>query len=585
VGDITFTATPINITSSQAYYQWFKYDENSATYGDLGYGISTTDQISIGSSDATSAGETAVFRVEMRDGSASDIIRAVDEVTIFGVKAGADSFTANVTNENTSIQVSLWETAFTGSGTQIRAFKAGIPLIHTSSYVSSQVVYYEYGPNSGLPIGNLGYYSASIHSKSPYITVNPQNRLLGNPAEIGNVSGWVAPAVNTAGTVVYKVDFENGRKSEFYSQSFSSQITAPAPYNATLTNENSSIIYRVSGEIEYNLTPTTINVYRGDTELVNTGSLIAGQETHTDMYGEAGWKEKCRVSIYAKSAHITLAGSLTAGSHVSGTPAVMGGITQWLNPEVNQTAFIVYQIDCEGRDFLYKTQSLSVQYEGNTGPGIVMRGIWKNDIDYIGSDISGNRRDAVIHPDPATNGNVTQYYGAIQESGPGTGAGIQAPTGTTSDNAYWQYLGNEEFFVAAQIAIFQESYVKNTINVGTKDGSGAFANIVIAGGRPDPYIAIGQTGTQGTAGTSGTSLTTPGIIGYNRPGVFLGLYEDGTNGTTGRFSIKTTGTSGKGMFWDGDQLTIVGSIRQREPGVPEGSFRGAWAPSVIYYPD
>jgi hypothetical protein len=263
----------------------------------------------------------------------------------------------------------------------------------------------------------------------------------------------------------------------------------------------------------------------------------------------------------------------------------MGGITQWLNPEVNQTAFIVYQIDCEGRDFLYKTQSLSVQYEGNTGPGIVMRGIWKNDIDYIGSDISGNRRDAVIHPDPATNGNVTQYYGAIQESGPGTAAGIQAPTGTTSDNAYWQYLGNEEFFVAAQIAIFQESYVKNTINVGTKDGSGAFANIVIAGGRPDPYIAIGQTGTQGTAGTSGTSLATPGIIGYNRPGVFLGLYEDGANGTTGRFSIKTTGTSGKGMFWDGDQLTIVGSIRQRQPGIPEGSFRGAWQTATTYYED
>ncbi len=585
IGDIGFTAQAINLTSSQAYYQWFKYDSDSATYIDLGYGISTTDQIFIGSADATSAGETAVFRVELRDGSDTDIVRAVDEVTIFGVKAGADSFTANLTNENTSIQVSLWETAFTGSGTQIRAFKAGVPLIHTSSYVSSQVVYYEYGPNAGLPIGNLGYYSASIHSKSPYISVNSQNRLLGNPAEIGNLLSWTNPAVNTAGTVVYKVDFENGRKSEFYSQSFSSQIIAPAPYNVTLTNENSSIIYRVSGEIEYNLTPTTINVYRGDVELINSASLIAGQETHTDMYGEAGWKEKCRVSIYAKSAHITLSGSLTAGSHVSGTPAIMGGITQWLNPEVNQTAFIIYQIDCEGRDVLYKTQSLSVQYEGNTGPGIVMRGIWKNDIDYIGSDISGNRRDAVIYPDPATNGNVTQYYGAIQENGPGTGAGIQAPTGTTSDNAYWQYLGNEEFFVAAQIAIFQESYVKNTINVGTKDGSGAFANIVIAGGRPDPYIAIGQTGTQGTAGTSGTSLTTPGIIGYNRPGVFLGLYEDGTNGTTGRFSIKTTGTSGKGMFWDGDQLTIVGSIRQRQPGIPEGSFRGAWQTATTYYED
>jgi hypothetical protein len=264
------------------------------------------------------------------------------------------------------------------------------------------------------------------------------------------------------------------------------------------------------------------------------------------------------------------------------------GISTWTDPETNQTAEIVYQIDCEGRATFFKTQSLSVQFEGNTGPGIVMRGVWKNSIDYIGSvETTNKRRDAVIWPDPPTINNATHYFAAVSGSGPGTSAGYQQPNftgGTGVDTAYWQYLGEEELFVAAQIAIFQESYVKNTINVGTKDGTSGFANIILAGGRPDPYIAIGQTGTQGTAGTAGSSAVPSGVIGYDRPGIFLGVYENGTSGTTGRLSIKTTGTSGKGMFWDGDTLTIVGAIKQVTPGVNEGSLRGAWTSGFTYYP-
>ena len=583
LGPITLTAEAINITSSNPYYQFLKYDPDSATYADVGQGITQINYYDVDSGDAVGAGETAVYRVELRDGAAGDEVRGIDEVTIFGVKAGSDAFTANITNENTAIQVSLWETTFSGSGTEIRAFKSGVPLAHTSSYVSSQVVYYEYGQNAGLPIGNLGYYSASIHSKSSYITVNPQNRLLGNPASIGNLNAWSAPAVNTTGTVVYKVDFENGRKTEFYSQSISSQITPPAPYNVLLSNENSGIIYRVSGEVELDLTSTVIRAYRGDLELTNVSTFTGAQ---TDMYGNTGYPNKCRISILAYSGHIVLGGGLTAGSHISGTPATTPIIADWLNPETYPVGEIIYQIDCEGRETLIKTQSLAVTYEGNTGPGIVMRGVWSSTIDYL-ADLVNKRRDAVIWPDPETVNKETHYWAAITGSGPSSTWGAQQPDGSSpyNDTAYWQYLGQEEFFVAAQIAIFQESYVKNTINVGTKDGTGAFANIVIAGGRPDPYLAIGQTGTQGTAGKSGTSVSTPGVIGYNRPGIFLGVYEDGANGTTGRFSIKTTGTSGKGMFWDGDTLTIVGSIRQRQPGVPEGSFRGAWQTATTYYED
>jgi hypothetical protein len=254
----------------------------------------------------------------------------------------------------------------------------------------------------------------------------------------------------------------------------------------------------------------------------------------------------------------------------------------------------------------------------------------------------------------------THYYAAVSGSGPNTYVnpttstyyvGGSPPAGFTligaqppaveSDNDYWQYLGQEEFFVAAKIAIFEESYVKNTINVGTKNGTGAFANIVIAGGRTDPYIAIGQNATVGTTGAAGTTLNPGGtVIGYDRPGIFLGIYEQGAAGTTGRFSIKSTGgdryvkwdgtdlslsgklnaggmelgtgvnsSAGNGLYlnannywydtgtsfkvggasnyleWDGTTLTLRGSLKQTNSGTPEGSFRGNWAAGVAYYED
>jgi hypothetical protein len=123
------------------------------------------------------------------------------------------------------------------------------------------------------------------------------------------------------------------------------------------------------------------------------------------------------------------------------------------------------------------------------------------------------------------------------------------------------------------------------LNVGTKNDYNKFSNIVLAGGRPDPYIALGQTGTVGTAGTAGTtSLITPGIIGYDRPGIFMGLFEDGVNGTSGRLSIKSSGGSGtRGIFWDGDTLTIKGHISQTAEGGYSGRNMGSWAAGVKYY--
>jgi hypothetical protein len=600
VGDVTLTVTAFNTTGSyipgqtsgsNAYLYYVELDGSEVFYAGPQVLEGTPpfcDFTGISGGDAAGPGETKTWKVKLTDGAAPivtpsvplppSIVKAEAQLTIAGIKGGADAYKYSATNTNASITADLWTTQFTGSGMQISAFKGTTQLSHTSSYVISQ----EVNDYLGNLIGNLGYYSASIFTTSSWINVAPPKRMIGNPAAINDIVSWYAPAVNHSAEIIYKIDYEKNRQVDFVTQSLAVQFTPPAPYSVNLSSENGGITYRVSGELEFDLSSTTIRVFRGDLELSNVSSFSGGQ---LDAYGNLGYPNQCRVSVLSYSGHLTLAGGLTAGSHISGTPASFAGISGWSSPETIASGEVIFQIDCEGRETIYKTLSLSVVYEGNTGPGIVMRGIWSSTLNYI-AEIVNKRRDAVIWPDPATVNKETHYWAAITGSGPGTPVGAQQPDGTSpyTDTAYWQYLGQEEFFVSAKIAIFEESYVKNTLNVGTKDGTGAFANIVLAGGRTDPYIAIGQTGTQGTQGT-GVSIGGTGVIGYNRPGIFLGVYEDGANGTTGRFSIKTTGTSGKGMYWDGDQLTIVGSIRQRQPGIPEGSYRGIWAPATSYYPD
>jgi hypothetical protein len=148
---------------------------------------------------------------------------------------------------------------------------------------------------------------------------------------------------------------------------------------------------------------------------------------------------------------------------------------------------------------------------------------------------------------------------AVSGSGPATFdgqsnlVGPQEPPAPDSDTAYWKYLGQQDFFVAAKLAIFEESFVKNTINIGNNPGS-AFANIVLAGGRLDPYIALGQSGTVGASGDQ----TSPGVIGYDRPGIFMGMY--GTDGSAKPvFSIENVAQT-NAMLWDGENLIISGSL-------------------------
>ena len=627
---IILTATAFNTTASATNVKFSLFDvaldgsEQFVLQVD-GTGTPPTAELAQVTYNDIGPDTIKTYKVKITDGNpytspTVNPYRAEGQLTISGIKAGADSYKLASTNDNCSITADLWTTNLSGTGMKITTFNGNQQLTNANPLPLPN------NPNdldfNNEPIGVLGFSSASIVYKDDWInqsTVFPTPTT--NPATLGNITGWTYPAISSSGQIVYRIDFEGdssstnpsirplARQTQFVTQSFTVQFTPPAPYEVTMTNENASVVYKVSGEYDITGTSNIIRAYRGNVELTNTASFVGPGGGQYDAFGKFGFPNKCRVSLSSKSGHITLAGGLTAGQFVSGTPATIGSITGWADPVNNPTAEIVYQIDCEysgsivSGSTIFKTQSLSIQYEGNTGPGIVMRGIWSGSVNYIGSvETTNKRRDAVIWPNPANYNNETHYWAAVSGSGPNTykkhdnGAlllankvGPQQPDNQTItppswvDTPHWQYLGEEEFFVAAKIAIFEESFVKNTINVGVKDINTPFANIVLAGGRTDPYIAIGQTGTVGTAGTAGSSAAATGVIGYDRPGIFLGIYENGTSGTSGRFSIKTTSTSGKGMSWDGDTLTIVGAIRQLEPGVSEGSLRGAWTAGDTYF--
>ena len=576
-GDNTLTATVYNNTGS-LYYYWYDADGN-----EIGTDPTHLDNTH-NPNDSTGnpgPGEVFTYVVKITDGNpytspTINPFRAEGSISISGVKQGADSFKLVSTNDNCAITADLWTKSFTGTGMKITTFK-GVDQLQNVPYYNPVYNKYDY---LGQFVGILGYSSASIFSKSPWITMASDKFPQSNPAEIGNITGWAKPALSSSGQIVYKVEFEGessgsfiSRQTQFVTQSISVQFTPPSPYNVFMQNENSSIVYKVSGELEIGGTGNIIKAYRGGQELLHKPSGFTGAQT--DAYGDTGYPNQYRVSILSFSS--CLVGNMPAGidypnAPVPGNPAEFPGITGWTDPENNPSAIIVYQIDCEyvsgsssrPGTTLFKTQSLSVQFEGAVGPGIVMRGEWSNQTDYIGQvETINNRRDAVTY---LATTNSTKYYAAISGSGPttndgqGNPVGYHAPT-VDGTNDWWEYLGEEDFFVAAKIAIFEESFVKNTINVGNNPGS-AFANIVIAGGRTDPYIAIGQSATIGTSGTSGTTLNPGGaVIGYERPGIFLGIYEQpiGSGGTTGRFSI-VNGAGNRFLKWNGSSLQIAGDI-------------------------
>jgi hypothetical protein len=116
-------------------------------------------------------------------------------------------------------------------------------------------------------------------------------------------------------------------------------------------------------------------------------------------------------------------------------------------------------------------------------------------------------------------------------------------TGSLSADPAWEYLGDEERFVAAKIGIFRESFIWNTLNIGTNvttqgDPTGNVeANITLAGGTKNPYLSMGQTAQA-----------------YASGGIFLG-----SGSLPGGPQFSLSGSTGH-LLWDGNDLDISGVI-------------------------
>jgi hypothetical protein len=192
-----------------------------------------------------------------------------------------------------------------------------------------------------------------------------------------------------------------------------------------------------------------------------------------------------------------------------------------------------------------QTHIVSVTLDGQTGPGVVFTGNWETGRAYQFSAGAGTgRRDVVLYPASSAG---TYYAATVQHTSTPTGV-----TGPPTVGTYWESLGAQDFFVAAKIGLFEDSYVQSTLNIGNNNNGGvSTANITLAGGTAYPYFSLGQA----TAGV------------YNDNGIFIGAFND--SGTTRyRMSLKS-GTNA--LNWDGTSLTINGA----------GTFSGALSGGTI----
>ena len=377
-------------------------------------------------------------------------------------------------------------------------------------------------------------------------------------------------------TTTYRVDLRDGDTNGpvFASKevTISGVQSGANNYQVFLTNPSPTITVKIDGELDLSTTGTQIKAFKGTQELTHVQNYSAQQLDNVgDPIGTLG---EFSSSIFNLDTYIS------QPSFPQGNPASVGPLDDWTLPQDNPTATVIYKVDIEnGRATYFLSQSIASTKEGDVGPGLVFRGPWTGSIEYIYNKES-KRRDSVLYSESGNEPYDTYYatkdsgssFVTPNDSSPGAGD-AQAPTrddgngGREVNSDYWISLGQEEFFVAAKLAIFEESFVKNTLNVGTPPTSYAVnPQITIAGGTDEPYIAVGQTGT----------------IGFQEQGIWMGMSNSAGDAGTSilpKMSMKSNTVSGKykSLEWNGETLTIRGAIRQTAEGEAEGRILAAWS--------
>jgi hypothetical protein len=228
---------------------------------------------------------------------------------------------------------------------------------------------------------------------------------------------------------------------------------------------------------------------------------------------------------------------LTGGTNSNGTitpttPTTLAGTT---------VSFNVIYVNAAGTSAtIPQSHKVSVTLDGQTGPGVVFTGVWAANRAYQFSTGAGTgRRDVVLW---STDGNAPYkvYYAAKRQHTSATGDVADGAPHRAAQTG-WESLGTQDFFVAAKIGLFEDSYVQSTLNIGTNNNGGvSTSNITLSGGTAYPYFSLGQA----TAGV------------YNANGIFIGAVND--DGTKYRMSLKSAGNA---LTWDGSTLTVQGTLK------------------------
>ena len=225
--------------------------------------------------------------------------------------------------------------------------------------------------------------------------------------------------------------------------------------------------------------------------------------------------------------------NLVGGTNSNGT---ITPTTPTTTSGTNVTFDVIYVNAAGTSATVSQSHKVSVTLDGQTGPGVVFTGVWEANRAYQFSTGAGTgRRDVVLW---SANGNAPYevYYAAIRQHTSATGNVANGSPNQTSQTG-WESLGTQDFFVAAKIGLFEDSYVQSTLNIGTNNNGGiSSANITLAGGSTNPYLSIGQA-TQG----------------YANDGIFLGR-----DSNVAKFSIVNGTTSF--LKWTGTSLEIKGSL-------------------------
>ena len=263
--------------------------------------------------------------------------------------------------------------------------------------------------------------------------------------------------------------------------------------------------------------------------------------------------------------------NLTQTNHSGTVSNTTGTITPVVPDDANgsNVTFDVYVTDRDGTtsDAVSKSHKIRVIAEGSTGPGIVFTGVWDTDRIYQ-FDLQNGRRDAVLW---STDGNppYDAYYATLQQAP----ADIDSPDITTG--SYWEYLGEEDFFVAAKIAIFEQSFIKETLNIGTSENNGSplsSANITLNGGDTYPYFSLGQSNTTGTQQ-------------YGVNGIFIGRHDSNknTNASNGAYVLSLVNGTTSYMKWNGSTLDIKGAITATTISATVGNIAGFTLKDGAFY--